>query len=153
MPINPNTDFSSGAVLTAAQQNRFPRGVVAFGANTTTDSSITTEEITIVSSSFQAVANRYYRVHYYEPQINTGSPAGSFILGRIRLTNLFGTQLQQGIYQVGSANGLFNLVWVGTFTAGSTVVVATLASGSGTWASSRGATLPAQLIIEDIGPA
>ena len=27
MAINPNTDFTTGAILTAAQQNRFPRGI------------------------------------------------------------------------------------------------------------------------------
>ncbi len=153
MPINPNTDFSSGAVLTAAQQNRFPRGIVAFGQTTTTDSSITTEELTVVSSSFTAVANRYYRIHYYEPQVSTASGGGSFFLGRIRRTNLVGTQLQQGILQVGELNFMFHLVWVGTLTAGSTTIVATGAAGSGTWSASRGATLPAQIIVEDIGPA
>ena len=153
MPINPNTDFSSGAVLTAAQQNRFPRGIVAFGQNTTTDASIIAEEVTVTSSSFTAVANRYYRIHYYEPQVSTASGGGSFFLGRIRRTNLAGTQLQQGILQVGELNFMFHLVWVGTLTAGSTTIVATGAAGSGTWSASRGATLPAQLFVEDIGPA
>jgi len=35
MAINPNTDFTSGAVLTAAQQNRFPRGVMALATSST----------------------------------------------------------------------------------------------------------------------
>jgi hypothetical protein len=29
MAINPNTDFTTGQVLTSAEQNRFPRGVMA----------------------------------------------------------------------------------------------------------------------------
>jgi hypothetical protein len=153
MPINPNTDFSSGAILTADQQNRFPRGIVAYGQNIVTDASITAEEVTITSSSFTAVANRYYRIHYYEPQVTTASASGSFFLGRIRRTNLAGTQLQQGILQVGELNFMFHLVWVGTLTAGSTTIVATGAAGSGTWSASRGATFPAQLFVEDLGPA
>jgi len=50
MAINPNTDFSVSDVLTAAQQNRFPRGVVAYTTVTATDNNITTEETQITGS-------------------------------------------------------------------------------------------------------
>jgi hypothetical protein len=156
MAINPNTDFSSGAILTAAQQNRFPRGVMARNEVTTTDSTITTEEIQITGSSFTAVANRYYRITYYEPQIGLPATAGVFSIARIRLTNLAGTQLQLGIVQnapATSTNYSQPTVWVGTLTAGSTVIVGSLACSSGTATATRSATAPAQLTVEDIGPA
>jgi len=153
MAINPNTDFSTGAVLTAAQQNRFPRGIVAIASSTTSDASITVEEIELTSSSFTAVANRYYRATYYEPQLNTASGAGAFMLMRLRLTNLAGTQLNQGIFQVGAPNMTGLIIWTGTLSAGSTTIVGTAASGSGTWAATRAAGSVAYLVVEDMGPA
>ena len=153
MAINPNTDFSTGAILTAAQQNRFPRGIVAIASSTTSDASITAEEIELTSSTFTAVANRYYRATYYEPQLNTASGGGSFIFLRLRLTNLAGTQLNQGLFQVGPANMTGFIVWTGTLSAGSTTIVATAASGFGTWVASRAAGTVAYLIVEDMGPA
>ena len=156
MAINPNTDFSSGAILTAAQQNRFPRGVMARNEVTTSDLTITAEEIQITGSSFTAVANRYYRITYYEPQIGLPATGGVFVLARIRLTNLAGTQLQQGIVQNAPATAINYsqpTIWVGTLTAGSTVIVGTLSCSSGTASATRSATIPAQLTVEDIGPA
>ena len=156
MAINPNTQFSNGAVYTADQANRFPRGVMAYNEVTTTDSTVTVEELQIVGSSFTAVANRYYRITYYEPQIGLPATAGAFALARIRLTNLVGTQLQLGIVQNAPATATSYsqpTVWVGTLTAGSTVIVGTLSCSSGTASATRSATAPAQLTVEDIGPA
>ena len=156
MAINPNTDFSSGAILTAAQQNRFPRGVMARNEVTTSDLTITAEEIQLTGSSFTAVANRYYRMTYYEPQIALPATGGVFVLAKIRLTNLAGTQLQLGIVQNAPATAINYsqpTIWVGTLTAGSTVIVATLSCSSGTATATRSATIPAQLTVEDIGPA
>ena len=156
MAINPNVDFTAGSVLLSSQQNRFPRGIVAYAQSTTSDTTITTEEIQLTSSSFTAVANRYYRIAYFEPQVGSPATAGAYAIGAIRLTNLAGTKYQQSIAQNGSANTVnytMTTVWVGTLTAGSTVIVATLAGSTGTFTATRSATQPAQLTIEDIGPA
>ena len=156
MAVNPNTDFTSGSVLTAAQQNRFPRGIMAFVQSTTSDTTITAEEIQLTSASFTAVANRYYRITYYEPQIVTPATAGAFVTSGIRLTNLAGTRYQTGIMQNAPATGVnfsMTTVWVGTLTAGSTVIVSTLTCSSGTAGATRSATAPGQLTVEDIGPA
>jgi hypothetical protein len=156
MAINPNTDFSSGAVLTAAQQNRFPRGVMALATSSTSDTTITVEEIQLTTSSFTAVANRYYRITYYEPQIVTPATASAFVTSGIRLTNLVGTRYQTGIIQnapATSVNFSMTTVWVGTLTAGSTVIVATLTCSGGTASATRSAAALAQLTVEDIGPA
>jgi hypothetical protein len=153
MAISPNVNFVSGAILTATQQNQFPRGIVAFAESIISDTTITAEEIQLTASTFTAVANRYYRITYYEPQValNNNETATS----RIRLTNLAGTQYQLGKLR-GSGSPLSDFmttVWVGTLTAGSTVIVATLQSSSGTATATRSATQPAQITIEDLGPA
>lgn len=151
MAINPNTDFTAGAVLTAAQQNRFPRGVMAFTAVTTSDTTITTEEVQVTGSSFTAVANRYYKVTYYEPGISATNTSGN---ARIRLTNIAGTVYQLQGFAVPSAGGGFvHMSAVTTLTAGATNFVATLSSDSGTIQATRSSTRYAFLLVEDIGPA
>lgn len=152
MAINPNTDFSSGAVLTADQQNRFPRGVMAYNTATATDATITVEEVQITSSAFTAVANRYYRIIYFEPAF--GSTAGSTMTMRVRQTNITGTVLQttniynNSFYQ---QNGM--LIGFSTFSAGSVTLVATLQQAAGTGSAVRSATSVAFLSVEDVGPS
>ena len=156
MAISPNDDFVVGQILTATECNQFPRGIVAFAQSTTSDTTITAEEIQLTASTFTAVANRYYRITYYEPQVTTPATAGVSVTSRIRLTNLAGTQYQSGIMQNAPATAVafgINTVWVGTLTAGSTVIVASLACSSGTATATRSATQPGQITIEDIGPA
>ena len=155
MAISPNTTFTA-SVLTTAQMNNFPRGIVAFAQVTATDATITAEEIQITASTFTAVANRYYRITYYEPQVSLPNTAAALVTSRIRLTNLAGTQYQNGFVQTETAT--FNsysmtTVWVGTLTAGSTVIVSSLQCSTGTASATRSATNPGQLTIEDIGPA
>lgn len=151
---NPNTNFSTGAVLTAAQQNRFPRGVMAYNTVTTTDSTVTAEEVQITGSSFTAVANRYYRITYFEPYL--ASSASTVYTMRIRQTNLAGT-LQNSctvVNTIGSAFfGTFGTCQaVSTFSAGTVNVVGTLVSSAGTGNASRSSTQYAFLLVEDIGP-
>jgi len=156
MAISPNDDFVVGQILTATECNQFPRGIVAFAQSTTSDTTITAEEIQLTASTFTAVANRYYRITYYEPQVTTPATAGVSVTSRIRLTNLAGTQYQSGIMQNAPATAVafaMKTVWVGTLTAGSTVIVASLACSSGTATATRSATAPGQITIEDIGPA
>jgi hypothetical protein len=152
MAISPNTDFSAGAVLTSAQQNRFPRGVMAFNTATASDTTITSEEVQITGSSFTAVANRYYKITYFEPGMSAGSStAGN---ARIRLTNLAGAVQQlQGFAILSTGGGFVHMTAVTTLTAGTTNFVATLSSDSGTITASRSATRYAVLLVEDIGPA
>ena len=78
MTISPNTQFSSGAVYTADQANRFPRGIMALATSTTSDSSVTAEEVELGAISFTAVASRYYKITYFEPDIGiSGAGAGA----------------------------------------------------------------------------
>ena len=149
MAIAPNTTFISGAVYTAAQANAYGFGIVAFGTATANDT-FTTEETEITASTFTAIANRYYRITYVEP-ILYGAVNGVLAM---RIKN-GATELQK-TYVTASAtfegNGLSFVVK--TFTAGSVTITATLAVIVGTnGTAQRSATNPAQLIVEDVGPA
>jgi hypothetical protein len=150
MAINPNTDFSSGAVLTAAQQNRFPRGVMAYNQNVGFGS-ITSEAVQI-STSFTAVANRYYKITYFEPGVATGTGYFTF---RIRQgTTIAATQLQACYEQTGTGVDRHAVcTWVGTFSAGTVDLVGTAEQSAGTGLLGRAATQPAFLLVEDIGPS
>ena len=152
MSINPNTNFTSGATYTSNQANRFPRGIMQYNTASSSDSSITAEEIQITLASFTAVANRFYRISYYEPGF--GSSVAAAMTMRIRKDNVTGAVQQQGIvYNTGAQqqNGFIqNIV---TFTAGSVVLVATLQNSAGTGSANRSGTAQAILLVEDIGPS
>lgn len=151
MAINPNTDFTTGQVLTSSQANRFPRGIMAFTSVTASDPTITSEEVQITGASFTAVANRYYRITYYEPGISGTNTSGN---ARIRITNISGSVYQLQSVAIPSAGGGFvSMSAITTLTAGSTNFVATLASDSGTIQATRSSTRYAFLLVEDIGPA
>jgi hypothetical protein len=156
MAVNPNTDFTAGAILTAAQQNRFPRGIVSFAQVTSATGLTTSEAVQITSPSFTAVANRYYRITYYEPVIQIGAATPSFLSFRIRLTNLAGATLlvtEPEPMASPSDGQIILLQVVTTLTAGATVIVGTAKTGSSTASAYGAADTRRQLIIEDIGPA
>jgi hypothetical protein len=151
MAINANTDFSSGAVLTADQQNRFPRGIMAYNTATASDATVTAEEVQISSVTFTAVANRLYRITYYEPGF--GSSVAAAMTMRIRITNISGAIQQQGIvYNTGAQQQSGIVVGYATYSAGSTTLVATLQNSTGTGSANRSATAFAFLSVEDVGP-
>jgi len=151
MAINPNTDFTTGAVLTASQQNRFPRGIVAYTLTSTANISYTTEAVTITSSSFTAVANRYYQVVYIEGTTYGSVPFEGTI--RTRLDTLTGTLIGASrliVSATGSTNGISTGLF--TTTAGSHVVVGTLAAATGTGTAYR-TEIGASIWVLDMGPA
>ena len=121
--------------------------------NANAPATVTAEEVQITGSSFTAVANRYYRITYYEPNLlSTSSTA--FAL-RIRQTNLAGTVLNTfGVVNANVFLGHGGLcIAVSTFTAGSVNVVGTLQNVAGTGTATRSATQYAFLLVEDIGPS
>jgi len=152
---NPNTTFSSGAVYTADQANRFPRGVMAYNAQTAGDNTITAEELQITGSSFTAVANRYYRITYFEPSL-AGNTANMVFDMRIRQTNIAGAVQNNNrvLNNVGSifvpTSGMVQAIV--TLSAGTTNFVATLACSAGTGQAGRSSSIYAFLLVEDIGP-
>ena len=152
---NPNTAFSSGAVYTADQANRFPRGVMAYNTATATDATVTAEEVQITGSSFTAVASRNYRITYFEPSMSSNTANCVFTM-RIRQTNLAGA-LQNSCAVLNTVGSVFFGTGgicqaVSTFSAGTVNVVATLSASAGTGQAGRGSTTYAFLLVEDIGP-
>jgi hypothetical protein len=147
---NPNTDFTAGAVLTAAQQNRFPRGVMAV-VKATANQALGAEAVTITAPSFTAVASRLYRITYFEPRVACAG-SNNTTSCRVRLTNAAGTILGGAqFFNGGSAiDAPFTVVAYQTFTAGPVVVVGTIAALGNS--AARTADLPALLIVEDMGP-
>jgi hypothetical protein len=153
MAINPHTDFVAGAILTASQQNRFPRGIMTVAENVTTSGTITAEAVQVTAPAFTAVANRYYLIQYVEQDLFRS--AATAIQMRIRLTNLAGAiqTFSQDITGTANINNMMTTSRVMTFAAGSVVLVGTLqCSGAGT-ISTRGTTSPAYILVTDLGPA
>ena len=128
-----------------------PRGIMSFTSRTTADSTITGEEVQITGASFTAVANRYYKITYFEPSVlhNTGNTGN--VVARIRLTNISGSVIQQSLSWVYSTYDDMSCVAITTLTAGTTNFVATLQSPSGTMTANRGSIQYAFLLVEDIG--
>lgn len=157
MATTPNVDFVSGAILTAAQQNQFPRGLMTAPVkNTTTQGSVSTEvALTSMTLTFTAVANRIYKFTWFEPNIDAAAGVSSSLIGRVRLTNISGTVLGLGYLNTGlGANAVFLSV-TGYFTpsAGTTTIICTAASSPANGSLNRASTYPAIFMVEDIGAA
>lgn len=154
MAINPNTDFTAGAVLTAAQQNRFPRGIMAYTSSTTTDTSVTTEEVEF-TLTWTAVANRYYKISWLEPDVGISGAGATALFWRFRQTNITGTVLGSGYLWIpsSSVDNTGHFAHIGTFSAGSTTVVCTGAASGATIQLNRGTGKAAFAWVEDIGPS
>jgi hypothetical protein len=152
MAVSPNTDFVSGAILTATQQNNFGRGIMTSITPLTSTGAITTETLQITAPNFTAVANRYYKITYFEPSLY-GSAQATYTM-RIKNATA-GTTLQTssvvgwtlGFYQSGTCSAIVTLA------AGTVSITATLECGTGTGQKDRSATKFAFLSIEDLGPA
>ena len=132
---------------------------MALATSTTAYTLTTTETIaTGMTVTFTAVANRYYRITYFEPQAQAPTAGTPRTTATIRQTNAAGTVLNSTIMgsgDVGANNTGMVCITNNTFTAGSITVVGTaLASGTGGAPQMvRSATLIAFLLVEDIGPA
>jgi len=159
MAINPITsDFVSGAVLTAAQMNRLPRGVLGYATSSTSYTLTTSPVIATGMTLTLALASaRFLKITYIEPQAGTPNVAGGFTTTTIKLTSAAGTQLSQGVIQTPSAasiggsviNSYINIFSASTYTF---VGCGATSSVSGAPVFTRSATNLAMLLIEDLGP-
>jgi hypothetical protein len=130
-------------------------GVMSYTSRTSADSTITSEEVQLTGSSFTAVTGRLYKVTYFEPDVFATNATG-YVGARTRLTNISGTILNECYEQLdvaGVTNRCINLVSVGTFTAGTQNVVATLQVFGANGYASRDSNAKAFLFVEDIGPS
>jgi hypothetical protein len=153
MAIAPNTTFVAGNILTAAQQNAFGFGVVAYAQSTTTDTFTTSEKVMLTSSSFTAIANRYYKITYFEPsEINSVATGESAT--NLRLTNISGAiQQTSNLWTTSVVYNSQTCQVITTLSAGSTTICATQTGAAGTTTCRRSASNKAYIVVEDIGPA
>lgn len=150
MAINPNTNFTAGAIFTADQANRFPRGIMGYASKTSNTSLNTTYADVGLSVTFTAVANRYYKYTAYF--IAADGDANS---ANIRVTDGSGNNKYQIATDMdGPAQfGFIILTYVSTESAGSTTRKVQGKTGTGGATLLADATNVAYLLVEDIGPA
>lgn len=130
-----------------------PVGVIEYATNGTNGTMTGSEAATITASSFTPVAGRLYRLTYYEPAAQAPAGAGAYFVLRIRAN---GTQLTQGQVQESGATQVAQAITVScvtTLTAGATTITANAQTSGGATNLFRSATLPAYLLVEDIGPS
>jgi hypothetical protein len=121
----------------------------------TTYTSTATETVTLTLPAFTAVANRMYKVTYFEPYIENLNANMQFDV-RIRLTNLAGTIIARGVTSLTLVNGETQVqaIYTGTFTAGSTVLVGTVQNSAAANAYFYGSSEYLRMLwVEDLGPA
>jgi hypothetical protein len=153
MAIAPNTTFVSGAVYTAAQANAFPFGIVALQTDTAT-ANFSSEAVNITSASFTAIANRYYRITYFQPQLQVSVANGYSVL-RIRKGTTTAGSLINTAFSGSPTAGLPQggiVIAVTTLTAGAQQLCGTITSTNST-STNTSATTVGFLLVEDLGPA
>jgi hypothetical protein len=134
-----------------------PRGIVA-RATSQTNYTLTTSNTVLVTGmtvTFTAVANRYYKITYYEPQAQTANIVSN-TQTFLRQTSVTGTVLGNNVFTnetAASAQDEMIIIKTATFSAGSVTLVGTasVTSTSGGPLLVRDATREALLLVEDIG--
>lgn len=128
-------------------------GIVALTTSTSTDTFTTAEKVMLTSTSFTAVANRYYKITYFEPSelnsVATGESATN-----LRLTNISGAiQQTSNLWTTSVVYASQTCQVITTLSAGTTTICATQTAAAGTTTCRRSSTNKAFIMVEDIGPA
>lgn len=154
--------FVAGDVLGAADMNGLPAGVVAYAERTSNQTSISTvTDLTSLTVTFTAVAGRRYRVTSHTSWYASVASTSAIVT---LYNSTAAAQLQWSGCVTGDAAGGSNnnqtstnlLSWSGTLAAGSTTLKLQARIGdddSGTLTLRAGATYPAFILVEDIGPS
>ena len=152
MAITPNTTFTAGNVLTAAQMNRLPWGIMGYASATANQSGITTEtNVTGLSVTFTANSTRYYKTTVYTFSAQQNTTAG---YAEIRITDGSNVQKSSGvIYQLAGVQAPMCVSVVETGLSGSTTRKARALTNAGTLLLAASATSPMFIVVEDIGQA
>lgn len=152
MAITPNTTFSSGAILTAAQMNRLPWGIMGYASATANQTGITTEtNITSLSVTFTADSTRIYRTTLYIGYIEQVTTAA---YPEIRITDASNVEKQRATWYLLAGHGdsvIMSVIESGL--SGSTTRKGRAATNAGTLTLTAGSTRPMQIVVEDLGQA
>lgn len=150
MAVSPNVDFTAGQILTATQENNFPRGVMAYVINTTTNPTVSTTQadVTGMTVTWTAVTNRLYRVTF-EGMIGVTTASSN----QYYFTNGSNTQLDQ-TYQDCPASQFqvicYQYLFLGV--AGSTTIKLRAEASSGTLTFYGTGSRSRSIVVEDLGP-
>ena len=156
-----NTTFVSGAILTAAQMNNLPWGIVDATAggtssrgfvNRTTSQTLTTTETDVTSATvtFTAVTGRLYRVYFSVRASNGGTAQNVYF----RITNgsnvgVCNTATSLGVSGESQVNG-FALI---TGLTGSQTYKLRAFTQLATATLTGDANTPISFVVEDVGPS
>jgi hypothetical protein len=147
-----NTTFTSGAILTAAQMNNLPWGVVGYVTKATTQTNITTEtDITGLSITWTATAGRVYK---FTGHINLSCAAGGDYT--LYLNDGSSNILEAAEKTAASDRETTSFeVYVSGITAGSKTYKLRLTASNDTtvFGASTRASIASQFFIEDMGAA
>ena len=151
MAVSPNTAFTSGQILTAAQQNNFPRGLMGYVVRSSGNVSLSTSvaDVTGATITFTAAASRGYMISFNG---TTNKTTDGYI--EIQFTDASNNQYYNTLET--HVNGGFGTLSVNflltTLTAGSTTIKvrASVSAGAGTIYASSGNTY--SYAIHDLGP-
>lgn len=152
MAITPNTTFTAGSILTAAQMNRLPWGIIGYAQATANQTGITTEvNVTGLSVTFTADSTRYYKTTIYTFSVQQNTAAG---YAEFKITDGSNVQKQNGvIYQLAGVQSPMCVTVVETGLSGSVTRKARALTNAGTLLLAASATAPMFIVVEDIGQA
>jgi hypothetical protein len=148
---NPNTAFTAGQILTAAEMNRVPRGVIAI--TNSSSNTLASNILTGLNTTFTAEANRAYRVTVYI--FTLGSAANDRLIVTLRSNAVNLNRIID--YVVPASVSMFTTIqtsFVFTPSAGAQALTLFWDKQTGNVVpNASSATITHQLVVEDIGPA
>jgi hypothetical protein len=145
---NPNTNFTAGQVLTAEQQNRFPRGLIGTSI-LNTDKSFTGIEDSGLTVTWTAESTRLYKISFSGYITSTGAGITFSIFADGSNNELKSTLAT--VIASGQANHSAFLIESGL--SGSVTRKIRLLNQTGTGTLKASATNQASFMVEDVGPA
>jgi len=150
--ITPNTTFVAGNVLTAAQMNRLPWGVMGYASATANQTGITTQtDLTSLSVTFTANSTRIYRTTLYIRYLEQLTATG---FAQLFITDGSNVEKQRAVWRIDAAYGVQGILTViETGLSGSVTRKGRGATDAGSMTIQAGSTGPAQIFVEDIGQA
>ena len=151
MAITPNTTFTAGNVLTAAQMNRLPWGVMGYASATANQTVTTLADVTNLTVTFTANSSRIYKTTVHIPIVQQTVANG---YAQLYLTNSSNTQVQWAQeYRLTNYQSFMSLTLVETGITGSTVRKVRAEPSGGQIVLYGAAINPMQIVVEDIGQA
>ena len=150
-----NTTFVSGAVLTAAQMNALPFGLVAAPVSITTGQTgiNTITDVTGATITFTGIAGRYYKATFKCSVVGT-TAVGTY--SNYRFTFADGSNTAFDLVEVNSASATdtcFIISFLFAATGSTTRKIRCTRNSGGNVALQAAAGYPMQYYIEDIGTA